>query len=200
MKLFFYSDPHIGHERIIQYTNRPFKNIKEMDAELIRRYNATVGKDDTCIWVGDCFFCSATEAKEIMKKLNGRKVLIRGNHDFAPQAMYNIGFDYVTERCEILINKQKVLICHYPFKPDWKGRINIFFQRIKAQLKGQRYRHLTWDYFKNRPEDDGNWLICGHTHSKERVSGKQINVCVDAWNFKPVPLSEIERIMYGKRL
>ena len=45
-KVFFTSDLHFGHENAIRFDNRPFKTVEEMDEELIRRWNAKVGKGD----------------------------------------------------------------------------------------------------------------------------------------------------------
>ena len=45
-KVFFTSDTHFGHENVIRFDGRPFASVEEMDAELIRRWNAKVGKGD----------------------------------------------------------------------------------------------------------------------------------------------------------
>ena len=45
-KVFFTGDLHFGHENVIAFDDRPFKSVEEMDAELIKRWNAKVGKDD----------------------------------------------------------------------------------------------------------------------------------------------------------
>ena len=46
-KVFFTSDIHFGHENVIRFDGRPFATVEEMDAELIRRWNAKVGNTDT---------------------------------------------------------------------------------------------------------------------------------------------------------
>ena len=51
--LFFTSDLHLGHANIIRYCDRPFANVGEMDAELIRRWNETVGEEDVVYFLGD---------------------------------------------------------------------------------------------------------------------------------------------------
>jgi calcineurin-like phosphoesterase family protein len=50
-------------------------------------------------------------------------------------------------------------------------------------------------YEKWRPKDDGRWLICGHVHEKWKVVDKMINVGVDQWNYKPVSIEEISKII-----
>ena len=41
-KIYFTSDNHFGHEGVIRFDNRPFASVEEMDAEMIRRWNAKV--------------------------------------------------------------------------------------------------------------------------------------------------------------
>ena len=52
-KTYFTSDNHFGHERVIQFDKRPFVSVEEMDAEMIRRWNAKVGKGDLVYVLGD---------------------------------------------------------------------------------------------------------------------------------------------------
>ena len=54
--LFFTSDTHFDHKNIIRYCNRPFSSIEEMNNFLIKRWNATVGPDDTVFHLGDVTF------------------------------------------------------------------------------------------------------------------------------------------------
>lgn len=50
-------------------------------------------------------------------------------------------------------------------------------------------------YSQQRPIDDGSWLIHGHVHNRWKVSGRQINVSVEMWNFEPVSLDCIAEII-----
>jgi len=81
MKIWFTADCHFGHFNIINYTNRPFKNVEHMNFELIRRWNKVVAKDDLIYHVGDFAYKGQTQAKEIEKLLNGKIVHLEGNHD-----------------------------------------------------------------------------------------------------------------------
>lgn len=186
-RLYFYSDPHYGHKNVIQFCERPFLDTDEMTERMIKLYNDTVPPDGICIWLGDCFFINATKAKVIMDQLNGTKILIRGNHDLNTSQMYRMGFSYVADYAEMAIAGHTVSLKHYPFKPKV-----TFKDRIKL-LMGKKIRDLK--YMERRPDDKGQWLMHGHTHSKIKQKGKQIHVGVDAWGYKPVPYAAIESII-----
>ena len=79
--IFFTADPHFGHENIIRHCKRPFASVDEMDAALIRNWNATVGPRDEVYILGDFTMRPAAQAHEYLAALNGRKYFIRGNHD-----------------------------------------------------------------------------------------------------------------------
>ena len=78
-RIYFIADTHFGDDRIRRYENRPFQTVAEMDFELIRRWNDTVSNEDTVYVLGD-FGADGYEA-EVLSKLNGTKLLVKGNHD-----------------------------------------------------------------------------------------------------------------------
>jgi calcineurin-like phosphoesterase family protein len=96
---YFSADFHFGHENIIAYTSRPFKNVKEMNAILIKNFNECVKSGDTIYILGDVSTWYNIEPKDIerlVRKLHGRKILILGNHDKFPVFDYvEMGFESV---------------------------------------------------------------------------------------------------------
>lgn len=115
MRVFITSDSHFGHKNIIEYCNRPFADVDEMNAALIERWNSVVGKDDMVIHLGDVGLGSREKIGEIIRQLNGRKMLIMGNHDHFKENQYReMGFETVS-RFPILWNKF-FLLSHAPLE------------------------------------------------------------------------------------
>ena len=102
-KIFFIADTHFGDEKIIKYENRPFGNAREMDEELIQRWNAVVAREDEVYVLGD--FGADGYEEEVLAKLQGRKYLVKGNHDTKSNAEYRRwGFDEVYDHPVIIEN------------------------------------------------------------------------------------------------
>ena len=83
MKFWFTADYHLGHSKIIEYCNRPFKNVNEMNYEIIKRHNEIIEEKDIVFHIGDFCFKNTGSPKvlEYEKLLNGKLIFIRGNHD-----------------------------------------------------------------------------------------------------------------------
>lgn len=82
---FWYSDPHFGHEKILTFLKndgtplRNFSCVEEMDEYMVDQWNKTVSKNDTVNLAGDITIQKRN--LPILNRLNGRKILIMGNHD-----------------------------------------------------------------------------------------------------------------------
>jgi calcineurin-like phosphoesterase family protein len=183
MKVFYTADLHVGHSKVILYCNRPFKDVSEMNEEIIRRYNSVVGPDDIVYHLGD-FALNEKYVKPTLDRLNGIKHLIVGNHEscFSARTKYkkaiqkylDYGFTSVQESLEIKIGTTPVLLHHMPF--------------LNPEDKDQRYSQF-------RPIDKGQWLLHGHVHEKWLHRKRMINVGVDVWNFTPVSEAQITELM-----
>ena len=80
-KVFFIADTHFGHREVINFENRPFKSVKEMDEILIQNWNKTVSENDEIFMLGDFAFGEKEEIEKYILALNGYKTLVMGNHD-----------------------------------------------------------------------------------------------------------------------
>ncbi|MCX2696224.1 metallophosphoesterase family protein [Ochrobactrum chromiisoli] len=77
----YIADTHFGHEAILGLCNRPFSSVNEMDDFLVDAWNSAVKQTDIVYHLGDFSFGGPAHAKAIFRRLNGRKILILGNHD-----------------------------------------------------------------------------------------------------------------------
>lgn len=111
LKHFVYSDPHFNHGNIIEYGKRPFGNIKEMESELIKRYNEVVSPIDIVYILGDFGFGTLEEISRILSQMNGYKILIMGNHDMNRKREWwlNAGFNEVSKH-PIIVRGKYILL------------------------------------------------------------------------------------------
>lgn len=82
MARYVISDHHFGHTNIIEYCDRPFSSVGQMNNELLDRHYETVDPDDLLIHVGDIAMDmqNGQETIEYFDRLGG-DVLLQGNHD-----------------------------------------------------------------------------------------------------------------------
>ena len=78
--IYFTSDTHFGHASILNFCKRPFKDVDEMNEELIKRWNEVISKEDTVFHLGDFAFGGVEIWNKTLPRLNGHIVLILGNH------------------------------------------------------------------------------------------------------------------------
>ena len=102
-KIYITSDTHFNHKNIIEYCNRPFASVEEMNKALVDNWNSIVTDDDTVFFLGD--FCLGNK-EEIIKfgsQLKGTKILIMGNHDTASLDTYTkAGFSTIYKKPVII--------------------------------------------------------------------------------------------------
>ena len=80
--VFFTADMHFDHRAIINMKNRPFESVEEMDRILLQNFNSVVRQNDTVYILGDiCHHMKIEDADNLIRKMNGKKYLIVGNHD-----------------------------------------------------------------------------------------------------------------------
>lgn len=118
MTTFLTSDNHFSHVRITQFLNsdgtklRPFDNIEEMDELMVKNWNAVVSPKDKVYNLGDLVI--NRRALPILSRLNGEKILIRGNHDIFRLDEYTPYFKDVRGTHKL----GNAILSHIPIHPD----------------------------------------------------------------------------------
>ena len=126
MRRFYISDLHFGHKNILTYDNRPYFSVSEMDENLINNWNNVVDKDDFVYILGDVSWYGKLKEDEILNRLNGDKILIRGNHDDNTTSSY---YFQVADYMEVKDGDKKVVLSHYPilsFNGMHHGAIHLY--------------------------------------------------------------------------
>ncbi|MBN9007111.1 MAG: metallophosphoesterase [Rhizobiales bacterium] len=112
MATYLISDTHFGHDGIIELCKRPFANSREMDAAMVLEWNSVVRSDDTVIHLGDfAHHYPADKLPKLFAALNGRKHLIKGNHD--GRATQALPWESQRDIAYASIDSQNVVLCHY---------------------------------------------------------------------------------------
>ena len=115
-RIWLVSDTHFNHTNIIKYTNRPFLDAESMNHALICNWNNVVAPDDIVFHLGDVgLFRYPDQAKTIIQQLNGKKILIYGNHDRRKWDWIDIGF-IAAQRGPLKF--QQYLFSHKPLIPS----------------------------------------------------------------------------------
>jgi len=159
--IYLTSDTHFSHYNIIKYCNRPFYSAKEMNEVLIANWNSTVSPEDTIFHLGDFALTKREESAEIISRLNGYKILIRGNHDRSLQVMKELGFDEVYNEYQY----EGWLLKHHPERAEsgikqLAGHVHEKWSRIKDVINvGVDVRHFkphTLEQLLNWENDNAN--------------------------------------------
>lgn len=117
MTLWFTSDTHFGHANIIHYSSRPFTSVEEMDETLVARWNEVVKPSDHVYHLGDVSM--KKKDLQIVTRLNGKKRLVRGNHDvYRTKDYLSVGFQEIYG-IRVLDN---IIFTHIPIHPGSMGR------------------------------------------------------------------------------
>ena len=119
--IFYTADLHFHYKPFLP--GRPFASVEEMDEAMIRLWNETVTDRDTVYVVGDVGYNGGYVPGDALGRLQGRKHLIRGNHDTGFENAPKL-FDYfetVTDFNEIDDGETHILLCHYPILSRKRG-------------------------------------------------------------------------------
>ncbi len=124
MTIHVVSDTHFNHANIIRFCDRPFASLAEMNEEMIDAWNNAVMPKDQ-VWVGGDFAYNAKDEGSIsvgklFMALNGKKHLVRGNHDEQNRSVLELPWTTITDLASVKIEGMRFVMCHYPLE-TWKA-------------------------------------------------------------------------------
>lgn len=177
---FFSSDHHFFHKNVIQYTNRPFSCIDEMNEAMIVNHNKVVTSQDIVYFVGDFAFTSDENAVvNILRRMNGEKHFVPGNHDkvmFKDKIRKQFNSFSTSSHKEIYVpdesargGRQSITLCHYAMR--------------------------VWN-----KSHHGAYHLYGHSHGSlpDDPNSRSFDVGVDCWDFTPVSYDQVKKVMNKK--
>lgn len=151
-------DHHFGHSNILTFTDdsgalirgSKFKTIEEHDETIIANHNSLVDPGDRVYLLGD--FCINRRSVHTLGRLNGRLVLVKGNHDIFRAKEY---LEYVDDlrSCVVQLdqNKNKVILSHIPIHPECLDRFGVnihghlHHNRVQKHIEELKGMYLTED-------------------------------------------------------
>jgi calcineurin-like phosphoesterase family protein len=171
MTMYLTSDWHLFHFNVIEYCNRPYKDVNQMHKDMQFEHNQVISDKDDVWNLGDITMLSSEYVGKVKKeilKFNGTKHLVIGNHDeWRPSSYEKAGFWTI----------------HTAFWFQYKG---FTFYLVHDPAK--------YTIIENDPKAI---MLCGHVHNlfKHLLPEKRvINVGVDVWK-RPVSFKEIIELL-----
>jgi calcineurin-like phosphoesterase family protein len=165
--IFLVSDTHFGHAGVCRFLRsdgtklRPWDDPDDMDEEMIRRWNDTVRPNDKVYHLGDVVI--NRKALKTLWRLNGDKVLIRGNHDIFRDEEYREHFREL--RAYHVMNG--MILSHIPIHTESLAR---FGTNIHGHLHANR-------------------VMTGIKNSK--IDVRYHCVCVEQTDFAPILFEDV---------
>lgn len=150
--IYIVSDTHFGHENIIGYCNRPFINAKEMDWEMVKRWNEVVKPQDHVWHLGDVYMGGTREyINFVLGSLNGKKRLILGNHDNGQDQILQRHFEKIVAWRDF--KEYGILLTHMPLHPESiiKDRVNVHGHIHNRQIGDKKYRCVCVEHTNYAP-------------------------------------------------
>ena len=177
--IYFTSDWHFFHNRAFIYEPRGFSSVEEMNETIIQNHNKIVKENDIIYCLGDCMLNDNQKGMECINRLNGHKVIIRGNH-------------CTNTRIELYKNLPNTEV---------KGWADIIkYNGYHFYLS--HYPTITSNFDEKRSLKQIILNLHGHTHDRRKFyqdNPTMYNVALDAHNNIPVSIDQIIEDIKAKR-
>lgn len=180
---FVISDTHFGHTNSWEKFKladgsplRPFTSTEEMDETMIERWNAKVKPGDTVYHLGDVVINQ--KSLHLVSRLNGRKILVRGNHDIFKDKQYaEVGFEQIHG---VRVFVDKFILSHIPLHPD------CVTDRFRVNVHGHLHANEVMELTLQVTGDDI------YPYEEERIDPRYLCVSVEHTNYEPLHFDEVD--------
>jgi len=170
----FTADLHLSHKKVILYQNRPFESVQDMNDALITYWNLKVDPDDLVYILGDFAFFGS---RDILPRLNGKKILLPGDHD---QDALNQARGFFLDIVPLINLSAKEGLPH----------ARELLKQYDLSITLCHWCMRVW-----RKSHYNSWHLYGHSHGRLEPIGKSWDVGVDNNNFMPLSLLDVIEIM-----
>jgi calcineurin-like phosphoesterase family protein len=176
-KIFLCSDHHFGHANILTFMDsegnrvRDFESVEHMDETMVENHNRVVSKSDKVYFLGDVAFTKKNLA--IVARLNGEKVLIKGNHDQESLTEYQKYFKDVRGSHQF----SGLIFTHIPIHPDSLGRWG-------CNIHGHLHTNEV--------------MVRGFSHKPVEPDPRYLSVCMERIAFTPITLEAAKEMVKNR--
>lgn len=160
--IFFASDHHFHHANILTFKNsdgtplREFDNVDHMNEHIVNCHNSVVGPKDKIYFLGDVVMSKKSSALSILARMNGEKILIKGNHDQCNPEAYLEYFKDIRGSHQF----DGMILTHIPIHPEslarWglnvHGHLHANVVKLSlAQIPDPRYFNVSMEQINYTP-------------------------------------------------
>lgn len=167
--IFFASDHHFHHANILTFKRsdgtplREFKDVNHMNEHMVQCHNSVVRPHDKVYFLGDVVMKTTIESLEILRRMAGEKILIKGNHDLATAGRYLEHFKDIRGSHQF----DGMILTHIPIHPDSLARWGL---NVHGHLHANRV------------------LTTSHL-----IDQRYFNVSMEQINYTPISLEEVKK-------
>ena len=179
---FVISDTHFGHTNSWEKFKlpngdplRPFTSTEEMDETMVERWNAVVRPQDTVYHLGDVVINK--KSLHHVNRLNGKKRLVRGNHDIFRDTDYrDAGFESLYG---VRVFVDQFILSHIPLHPD------CVTERFRVNVHGHLHANEVMEKFQVTGDEM-------YPYEDQRIDPRYLCVSVENTDYRPLSFDEVE--------
>lgn len=168
--IFFASDHHFGHANILTFKRddgtplREFQDVSHMNEHIVNCHNSVVRPGDKVYFLGDVTMDRKSKGLEILQRMNGEKILIKGNHDLCKPEAYLRYFKDIRGSHQF----EGLIMTHIPIHPESLARWGL-------NVHGHLHANVVKRELSHLPDP------------------RYFSVCMERINYTPISLEEVKK-------